>query len=126
MRTLGEVEGNTQVYMDGCTIYGDVFGGGNRSDVHGNAAVGDFGVIGYNTTIGGNVYGGGNIASTFGNTTVELEYSTVGEEGVSAAGSVFGGGKGALSNNNYGKVGGNATVTIGEDCQIHCCPVKTD
>jgi hypothetical protein len=119
MRTLGEVEGNTQVYMDGCTIYGDVFGGGNRSDVHGNAAVGDFGVIGYNTTIGGNVYGGGNIASTFGNTTVELEYSTVGEEGVSTAGSVFGGGKGALSNNNYGKVGGNATVTIGEDCQVY-------
>ena len=101
----------TQVTLEGGTVYGSVFGGGADSHVLGNAAVSitdgtTLGTIG-TTSWDGNVFGGGR-GSGFNNTTTnEFEvYKTCGRvegnntitmESGTLLGSIFGGGRLALS-----------------------------
>ena len=132
---LGYVRTNSTVFLFGENhIGGSLFGSGNYSTVYGNSSVETYEDIEEMDYVAGNVYGGGNEAATGGDATVNLKMMKVGSEGEQDVehGSVFGGGKGRMFNTNedpanpdiytkvhdLGKVGGNATVTIGEGCQV--------
>ena len=107
--------GNSQIFYDGAA-----FGGGNESPVFGNSTVT---VNGTEGLLVSNVYGGGNIATTGrpatgGNSRVEIHNGTIGvvnpQTGLhyENSGSVYGGGKGTLEDNDQGRVYGNAVVLI--------------
>ena len=84
MSDLGNVEKAITLNIDGGSVGGNVFGGGNESKSKSNATVNI-----KDGTIIHDVYGGGNVADVNGNTKVSLIGGTVN-------GDVYGGGKGRL------------------------------
>jgi hypothetical protein len=99
---LGAISSDVELNLTGHTIVGsgtsetgNVFGGGNESEVNGSVTINISGT----TEVKQNVYGGGNQAAVGQNTTVNLEGS------VQVLGNVYGGG-------NNGPVGGNSQVNI--------------
>ena len=74
---LGAVSGNATITLKGNTIVGtsgdqdtgNVFGGGNESDVNGNTTV----ILEEGANVLGNVYGGGNEAIVGGNSEVKIQ-----------------------------------------------------
>ena len=99
----GLVEGGTQVRMEGGTVLGSVFGGGQVANTHGNSVVtvtgGTVGMPNMGDLRSGNVYGGG-----FGNRTIVRCGQIYGNSTVTISGTpriyhnVYGGGA-------YGSVG---------------------
>ncbi|MCR4837107.1 MAG: hypothetical protein K5899_12140 [Bacteroidaceae bacterium] len=87
MSELGNVTGDISITVDGGTVAGNVFGGGNESPSRANAAV----TVKGDVIVNGDVFGGGNIANVDGSTTVGIQGGTVLTD-------VYGGG--ALANTN--------------------------
>ena len=87
LSTSGQVTGNISITVDGGTVVGNVFGGGNESESQQNAEV----IIKGDVIVNGDVFGGGNIANVDGSTTVGIQGGTVLTD-------VYGGG--ALANTN--------------------------
>ena len=85
MSELGNVTDTISITINGGSITGNVFGGGNESKSQHNTIV----VIKSNASIGKNVYGGGNVADVGGDTNVNLLGGTI-------TGNVYGGGQGSL------------------------------
>ena len=85
MSDLGNVTGAISLIIDGGTVGGNVFGGGNESKSLDNTDV----VIRNGAAIELSVYGGGNIADVSGSTTVNMQGGTVAQD-------IYGGG--ALAN----------------------------
>lgn len=90
---LGSVSGQAKITLNGGTVEGSVFGGGNESETNGATTV----TINDNARIVGNVFGGGNLADVSGATAVNINGGTV-------TTAVYGGG--ALANT------GNTTVNL--------------
>lgn len=105
------VVGNTFLDIDDCTLNTDVYGGGNEGTVSGNTEV-----YVTDSTIKGSLYAGGKgtTATVHGNTNVSVDGNSIIGSSTSVApheGSVFGGGKAALT--GTADVGGSyATVNI--------------
>ena len=110
MTELGNVMKAISLTIDGGSVVGAVFGGGNESKSLDNTTV----VIQNGTTIGRSVYGGGNLADVNGNTSVTVTGGTIGtaNEGGAEYGNVFGGGKGKADDVTAGIVKGNTNVSI--------------
>lgn len=87
LSTSGQVTGNISITVDGGTVVGNVFGGGNESESQQNAEV----IIKGDVIVNGDVFGGGNIANVDGSTMVGIQGGTVLTD-------VYGGG--ALANTN--------------------------
>jgi hypothetical protein len=87
--------GNTIVGTDGDPETGNVFGGGNESEVNGSVTI----TITGTSEVKKNVFGGGNEAAVGQNTAVNLQGNAT------VHGNVYGGG-------NEGPVGGNSEVII--------------
>ena len=110
MTELGNVMKAISLTIDGGSVDGAVFGGGNESKSLDNTTV----VIQNGTTIGRSVYGGGNLADVNGNTSVTVTGGTIGtaNEGGAEYGNVFGGGKGKADDVTAGIVKGSTNVSI--------------
>ena len=128
------VEGNTQVNINGGTITQNVFGGGKGEadeftcskamvGVNDDGKCADPGsndnknkgtkVTISNGTVNGNVYGGGEVGRVEWNTQVEIGVGTGdGPFAPEINGSVFGAGKGKETHGYAALVRGNSTVTI--------------
>lgn len=100
MSTLGNVTGNISITVDGGTVGGNVFGGGNESPSRSNTEV----IIKGDVEVTKDVFGGGNIANVDGSTTVGIQGGTVLTD-------VYGGG--ALANT------GNTTVNLSGGTIVH-------
>ena len=87
LSTSGQVTGNISITVDGGTVVGNVFGGGNESPSRANAEV----IVKGDVVVSKDVFGGGNIANVDGSTTVDIQGGTVLTD-------VYGGG--ALANTN--------------------------
>ena len=112
----------------GSDSYGNVFGGGrgNLYNFDAGRVAGNTQVMMDNGTVLGNIYGGGELGGVNQNTDVDIIAGVVGEinytksdpsgdyDGINHVngGSVFGGGKGDLSNREFGLVKGNTDVAI--------------
>ena len=77
MSTLGSVSGTVHLTIEGNSVvgtegdgtdFGNVYGGGEESDVYSDTSV----IIKDNTVVHGNVYGGGNQGSVGGSSHVRL------------------------------------------------------
>lgn len=90
---LGTVDGLIRVNLNNSNISGDVFGGGNKSEVNGDIVL----LLNGTNEIHGNVYGGGNEALVTGTTDIRVNNETLSK--------VFGGG-------NKGNVDGATYVTL--------------
>ena len=110
MTELGNVTKAISLTIDGGSVVGAVFGGGNESKSLDNTTV----VIQNGTTIGRSVYGGGNLADVNGNTSVTVTGGTIGTTGKGGAeyGNVYGGGKGKADDVTAGIVKGSTNVSI--------------
>ena len=110
MTELGNVMKAISLTIDGGSVDGAVFGGGNESKSLDNTTV----VIQNGTTIGRSVYGGGNLADVNGHTSVTVTGGTIGTENEGGAeyGNIFGGGKGKADDVTAGLVKGTTEVTI--------------
>ena len=97
---LGSVSGKASLTLDGTTVGGSVFGGGEQSAVNNNdeptKASTEVTIMG-NSQISGNVFGGGNEGDVSGNTSVDMSSGFVHDR-------VYGGGK-------LGSVGTFTTTT---------------
>lgn len=93
MEDLGSVTGAISITIDGGSIMGSVYGGGNESQAKGSTTV----AITGDATVYNNVFGGGNLADVSGATAVNINGGTV-------TTAVYGGG--ALANT------GNTTVNL--------------
>lgn len=94
---LGKVMGSNNLTVDGCRVYGCIFGGGSESETTGNTTV----TVKGNTNVG-----------TYDSNNKLLPYVDIFDEngnviGRKPTGNVYGGG-------NAGDVGGNTNVVIGE------------
>ena len=69
MTDLGNVTGAISITIDGGSVGGDVYGGGNESKSLDNTTV----ILKGNAVISGNVFGGGNKAEVQGSTTVNIQ-----------------------------------------------------
>ena len=96
--SLGVVTGYTDITIDGGSVGGSVFGGGNESQAKNNAKV----TIKGDATVDNNVFGGGNLANVAGATEVNINGGTLNTVANTA---VYGGG--ALAN-----VGGDTQVNL--------------
>ena len=85
MTELGNVTGAISLTVDGGTVAGNVYGGGNESPSRNNTEV----TIKGTAAVSGDVYGGGNIANVDGTTSVGIQGGTISK-------GVYGGG--ALAN----------------------------
>ncbi|MBO5886736.1 MAG: hypothetical protein J6Q60_01795 [Bacteroidaceae bacterium] len=85
MTELGNVTGAISLTVDGGTVAGNVYGGGNESPSRNNTEV----TIKGTASVNGDVYGGGNIANVDGTTSVGIQGGTISKD-------VYGGG--ALAN----------------------------
>ncbi len=85
MTELGNVTGAISLTVDGGTVAGNVYGGGNESPSRNNTEV----TIKGTAAVSGDVYGGGNIANVDGTTSVGIQGGTISKD-------VYGGG--ALAN----------------------------
>ncbi len=99
MSDLGNVTGAISITVDGGTITGDVYGGGNESKSLNNATV----TILNTALVNHDIYGGGNQANVEGNATVNLVGGTV-------SGNVYGGGRGTAD--IAAIIGGNVLVEL--------------
>jgi len=110
MTELGNVTKAISLTIDGGSVDGAVFGGGNESKSLDNTTV----VIQNGTTIGRSVYGGGNLADVNGNTSVIVTGGTIGttDYGGAEYGNVYGGGKGKADDVTAGIVKGSTNVSI--------------
>ena len=103
----GIVKGNGDVSMTGGTVSNNVLGGGDKATVMGNTTVGIDQATGYTTSVAKAVFGGGNAANVDGNTTVTISDGTIGTSTATGVGrGVYGG------CNASGTIGGTATVTL--------------
>lgn len=103
MIDLGNVTGAISLVVDGGSVGGSVFGGGNESKSLDNTKV----TI-VNGTVIEDVYGGGNLADVIGNTKLNLIGGTVNRD-------VYGGGKGRLAKDDVeakAATVGDATVYL--------------
>lgn len=96
---LGNVNGEIYINIKNSTIKGNLYGGGNLSEVNGNININLSG----ENNISGSIYGGGNKASVTGNTDIRLDNITID--------SVYGGG-------NIGDVFGTTSVTVLNESNI--------
>lgn len=123
---------NAHIGTAGSDSYGNVFGGGrgNLYNFEAGRVASNTQVVMDNGTVLGNVYGGGELGVVNQNTDVYISAGTVGAIGSTwkdattdhslpydsiyhvQGGSVFGGGKGDLSNREFGLVKGNTDVNI--------------
>ena len=94
MTELGNVTGAISLTVDGGTVAGKVYGGGNESPSRNNTEV----TIKGTAAVSGDVYGGGNIANVDGTTSVGIQGGTISKD-------VYGGGLQA-------NVGGSVTVNM--------------
>ena len=76
---------NTHVTVDGITMNGEFFGGGNQAEINY-----DTDVKFQNSSIGGDLFGGGNLGAVFGNTNVFISNSHI-------ISSIYAGGNGATA-----------------------------
>jgi len=98
MSTMGEVTGAITLTIDGGSVGGNVYGGGNESQSKSDATV----TIKGSATVDNNVFGGGNLANVAGATEVNINGGTL---NTAANTAVYGGG--ALAN-----VGGDTKVNL--------------
>lgn len=108
------LSGSTHAQMNGGTVTGNIFGGGNEAGtttdeiITGSAGDGSSTVVVTGGTVGTGIYGGCNTTGTIAsNATVTLTGGTIGTEDDEA--SVFGGGLGETTS-----VAGNVTVNYGD------------
>ncbi|MEE1004135.1 MAG: ZmpA/ZmpB/ZmpC family metallo-endopeptidase-related protein [Bacteroidaceae bacterium] len=97
MTELGNVTGAISLTVDGGTVAGNVYGGGNESPSRNNTEV----TINGTAAVSGDVYGGGNIANVDGTTSVGIQGGTISKD-------VYGGG--ALAHTNT--KGGTTSVNL--------------
>lgn len=97
MTELGNVTGAISLTVDGGTVAGNVYGGGNESPSRNNTEV----TIKGTAAVSGDVYGGGNIANVDGTTSVGIQGGTISKD-------VYGGG--ALAHTNT--KGGTTSVNL--------------
>ena len=100
LSSSGQVTGNISITVDGGTVGGNVFGGGNESPSRSNTEV----IIKGDVEVTKDVFGGGNIANVDGSTTVDIQGGTVQTD-------VYGGG--ALANT------GSTTVNLSGGTIVH-------
>lgn len=117
MTELGNVTGAISLTVDGGTVAGNVYGGGNESPSRNNTEV----TIKGTAAVSGDVYGGGNIANVDGTTSVGIQGGTISKDvyggglqanvgdsvtvnmlGGSVEGALYGGGALAHTNTNGG------------------------
>lgn len=114
MSELGNVTGFITLIVDGGTVGGSVFGGGNESKSLDNAAV----TIKGDASVAKSVYGGGNLADVLGNADVAItDNSTV-------LGNVYGGGNvGSIGDFEYADVAYHtAHPEVREGKPYECAP----
>ncbi len=98
---LGSVNGDTMVVINGGTVHGKVFGGGNYGIVVGTSKV----TVKGGAKVENGVFGGGNGNKDDNPEVGKVTNATLTIEGTPTIGAVYGGG-------NYGIVENNTTVTV--------------
>lgn len=93
VNALGIVKGNTNVTVEGSSVTGNVFAGGNAADVNGQTN------ITFNNSSAAIVYGGGNQGVVDSNSQITLTKATLT--------TLYGGG-------NAGSIDGDVTITIND------------